>query len=220
MRRAVRFSVIISTTAALISVATFFSILLLSQSPFPDRSRGQASRGQACSCFYIFQAWFSHIKTDAEPVLLLFLRKFRWKVEKSPFFGDCSMITKGFFNHICGICPQIHRIYRFFCQRHNHFFYSNSSCRWRQSGKSTGSGAEPQFYLVFIVFFLIPQMKYSVMLLQSRFLSYFMEFCVVKEAVGGTLKPWPEFVEGSFGARRGGVRRSPEGRGRSGGVQN
>ena len=24
------------------------------------------------------------------------------------------MITEGFFNHICGVCPQIHRIYRFF----------------------------------------------------------------------------------------------------------
>ena len=24
------------------------------------------------------------------------------------------MITEGFFNHIYGVCPQIHRIYRFF----------------------------------------------------------------------------------------------------------
>jgi len=39
----------------------------------------------------------------------------------------------------------------------------------------------------------------------------------------GTLKPRPEFAEGPFGARlgarRGGARRSPQGRGRSGGVQ-
>ena len=56
-----------------------------------------------------------------------------------------------------------------------------------------------------------------------RLLSYFMEFCVIKEIVGGTLIPQPEFVESSFGARLGtrwgGVHRSPEGRGRSGGVQ-
>ena len=65
---------------------------------------------------------------------------------------------------------------------------------------------------------------------KARFLSYFIEFCVVKETVDGTppvrsgrirLKPGPEFVEGSFGARlgarRGVARRSPEGQGRSGG---
>ena len=58
---------------------------------------------------------------------------------------------------------------------------------------------------------------------KARFLGRFIELCVVKETVDGTLKPWPEFVEGPFGARlgarRGGARRSPEGRGRSGGVQ-
>jgi hypothetical protein len=71
--------------------------------------------------------------------------------------------------------------------------------------------------------FLIPQMKYSVKLLQSRFLSCFIDFCVVKETVDGTLKAWPEFVEGPFGARlgarRGGARHSQQGHGRSGGVQ-
>jgi len=46
------------------------------------------------------------------------------------------MITEVFFNHICRVCPQIPM-----------------------------SGAELQLYLVFIVFFLIPQVKYSVMLL-------------------------------------------------------
>jgi len=30
------------------------------------------------------------------------------------------------------------------------------------------SGAKPQFYLVFTIFFLIPQVKYSVMLPQSQ----------------------------------------------------
>jgi len=57
---------------------------------------------------------------------------------------------------------------------------------------------------------------------KARFLSYFIEFCVVKETVDGPLKSWPEFAEGPFGARLGarwgGARRSPEGRGRSGGV--
>ena len=57
---------------------------------------------------------------------------------------------------------------------------------------------------------------------KARFLSYFIEFCVVKETMDGTLKPGPEFAEGPFGARigarLGGAHRSPEGRGRSGGV--
>ncbi len=59
---------------------------------------------------------------------------------------------------------------------------------------------------------------------KARFLSYFIEFCVVKETMSGPLKTPPEFAEGPFGARlgarRGGARRSPEGRGRSGGVEN
>jgi len=54
---------------------------------------------------------------------------------------------------------------------------------------------------------------------KARLLSYFIEFCVVKDTMSNPLKPRPEFVEGSFGARRGGARRSPQGRGRSGGVE-
>jgi len=29
------------------------------------------------------------------------------------------MITEGYFNHICGVYPQIHRIYRFFSHTTN-----------------------------------------------------------------------------------------------------
>jgi len=54
---------------------------------------------------------------------------------------------------------------------------------------------------------------------KARLLSYFIEFCVVQDTIEQPLKPQPELVESSFGARWGGVCRSPEGRGRSGGVQ-
>jgi len=72
------------------------------------------------------------------------------------------MITEGFFNHICGVCPQIHRIYRFFAN--GIIIFSTATLH------AVGLKSEnPRVWGRASVLFGLPQMKYSVMLLQSQF---------------------------------------------------
>jgi len=75
------------------------------------------------------------------------------------------MITEAFFNHICRVCPQTRSIYRFFANGIIIFSTATLFMPLASKRKIPIPGAELQLYLVFTVFFLIPQVKYSVMLL-------------------------------------------------------
>jgi len=77
------------------------------------------------------------------------------------------MITEIFFNHIQCICPQTNRIYRFIANGIIIFSTATPHAVGLKAENPGAWGRAPVLFS-FYRFFLIPQVKYSVMLLQSR----------------------------------------------------
>jgi len=77
------------------------------------------------------------------------------------------MITETFFNHIQWVCPQTNRIYRFIA---NGIIIFSTATLYAVGLKAENPGAWGRAPVLFSFyrFFLILQVKYSVMLLQSQ----------------------------------------------------
>ena len=93
------------------------------------------------------------------------------------------MITGAFFNHICWICPQNRRIYRFFA---NVIIIFSAATLHAVGFKAENPGLWGRAPVLFSFegFFLIPQVKYSVMLLQSQIFRKFFLCYEVYEKYG------------------------------------